>query len=158
MNRLVKKSEKQVGPIYNFVSLNTLMKILNTDTLSGNYDKYGKSISFTRNKNLWFENRAVRIEVDGNMLSNTYHIEPFNFFPEEGAKPQQHENESEERVWESQISPFKQYITQITLSSYRAAWTYNPLVKQALGKEHYTMKDVAQFIQSEYGINVEVID
>ena len=84
---------KQVGTLYHFTTLNSLLDILKSNKLTTrtyNIDSpYGKQvISLTRNKNFdktnqifWFRlagNRPinVRLTLDGDKLSNNYHLEP----------------------------------------------------------------------------------
>jgi len=84
---------KQVGTLYHYTTFQNAVEILSKNCLHtrtyGISSPYGKEvISFTRNKNFhdinklfWFRvagNREVnvRLALDGNKLSNTYHLEP----------------------------------------------------------------------------------
>ena len=85
---------KQVGPLYHFTTLPSLLDMLNSNSiLTRSYSTpspYGhENLSFTRNKDLdkanaifWFRlarNRGdinVRLTFDGDKLANNYHIEP----------------------------------------------------------------------------------
>lgn len=75
---------KQLGTLYHYTTLLGLVKILTTNTMkkaigidASNPNAF-QGVSLTRNKNLNFENGAVRINLDGDKISNIYKIEPFN--------------------------------------------------------------------------------
>lgn len=67
---------KQVGPVYHFTTLNALEAILSMDTMSS---KQYDHVSFTRNPMLKFYDRHIRIEFDGDAMSNRFHIEPYMY-------------------------------------------------------------------------------
>lgn len=87
--------EKQVGIIYHYTSLWSLLDILKDNFLIAKTDVFNsvpegfKHISFTRDKNFHksptrdsdgIGGTSVRIVIDGDKLSNKYKIEPYNYF------------------------------------------------------------------------------
>lgn len=116
---------KQVGPLYHFTTFDSLEGILEEDRMepSAMYDY----ISFTRNPLLHLHRRNVRIDFDGDEMSNKFHIEPFlydpekdpNFYdPEHVDYKQRRElygEEREERVKTKEIKGIKKFITSIEI-------------------------------------------
>lgn len=82
--------EKQVGIIYHYTNLWSLIDILKDDFLIPKSDDSNfKYVSFTRDKNFHksktrnsdgIGGTSVRIVIDGTKLSNKYKIEPYNYF------------------------------------------------------------------------------
>ena len=104
---------KQVGPLYHYTCYESALKILKSDKLTTR----SGWISFTRNKNLHRRDREelelvelctdVRLEFDGDRLSNRYRIEPYQY--------EDVPDEDEERVSALVISPVKHYLRGITI-------------------------------------------
>lgn len=117
---------KQVGVLYHFVgeddnetdddgneTLGSLEAILSSNKLYN--EQYGY-ISFTRNKNLGFDGRKVRLVIDGNKLSARYKIDPFHDLENWVA------DEDEERyvqTWRrSSIKPILSFILRIEIDAF----------------------------------------
>ena len=100
---------KQVGTLYHFTYLNNLVEILKSNELrSGSAEpfkgKHTNYISFTRSRN--FENEVdfgseCKIVIDGDKLSDKYHIEPFNYYSgrQNFGSYSPKDYEKEERIW-----------------------------------------------------------
>lgn len=78
---------KQVGPLYHFTYLDSLIKILDSNVLRAGQEKINgvtqDYISMTRNRFLEKQTQfgfECAIKVDGTYLSNTYKIVPFNYY------------------------------------------------------------------------------
>jgi hypothetical protein len=105
---------KQVGILYHWTDdLDTLEKILSEDKM---WSSYGY-ISFSRNKNLNYLHRAVKITFDGDNMSNHFKLEPHLF-----NKQTKYKKEAEERIMCTHkysdgrfITGIKKYITDITV-------------------------------------------
>jgi hypothetical protein len=113
---------KQVGTLYHFTNLFSLIKILETNTFKGSnaWNKNEKPfVSFTRNKNGWGlvsgPGKTVRITIDGNKLSNNYKISPYDM---QNLKRWEDTplDEMEERVF-GDINNAKNYIIEIVIQS-----------------------------------------
>ncbi len=97
---------KQVGIIYHFTSFDGFVGMLagNKLILKSIFYDY---ISFTRDYDLVtrsgeFESAEVRIAVYGDLLSDKYHIEPFNFYDLHGERGWG-QTESEERIHQESV-------------------------------------------------------
>jgi hypothetical protein len=108
---------KQVGILYHYTSVVSLMKILKSGELLGSLEYGNKFISFTRDKNFLkhpmrtIKDDAVRIVLDGDKLSNKYKIQPFNY--QYRFATRYDDAESEERIYIDKISNIKNYIIRI---------------------------------------------
>lgn len=67
---------KAVGPLYHFTTLAGLEDMLESDEMISKQYDY---VSFTRNPSLKFYDRHIRIEFDGDEMSNRVHIEPYMY-------------------------------------------------------------------------------
>jgi len=147
---------KQVGTLYHFIPFNTLVKVLESNCLKNKFasgqektfDPKQYYISFTRNKNFdqvakifnlrvginynpTYVGCVCRLTIDGNSLSNNYHIEPvrdtsfssndpkskWSQTPKTIKKGKKYfsADESEERIYTNQCLPINKYLTEITL-------------------------------------------
>lgn len=75
---------KQVGTLYHYTDIVSLLKILDSNKL-GDYNKKGElDISLTRDKNFHHRTYIIPTEaclvLDGNKLSNNYKITPYDYF------------------------------------------------------------------------------
>jgi hypothetical protein len=122
MKRLIKNTQKQIGTLYHYTDIDKLYSILKNDELgrwSGNYVSFTRNRSFQQGERNISSDLQCRLEVDGNSLSNSYKIEPYDFFGD-GVRPndkyykQPELYEAEERV-KQQIKPITPYITAITI-------------------------------------------
>jgi hypothetical protein len=124
------KEAKQVGTLYHYTYYSALEKILKTNQLKAyegsinNKGERGYSISFTRDKQLHRKSVAsllpngqpeIRIEIDGDKLSEKYRIEPYaagNF-----QKKFKSHYEAEERIISDKkfSIPIKDYIKGIDI-------------------------------------------
>jgi len=104
---------KQVGVIYHFTNLESLIYILFENVIASSRQEY---ISFTRNYNLkntynkekpW---SGVRIAVDGDMLTDRYKLSPYSDTVN-GIKGE----ESEERILDNKIVGVIKLIKQIDI-------------------------------------------
>ena len=122
---------KSVGILYHYTSFDSLEGIIEEDRMeSSDVLKY---ISFTRNPLLGtsetFKRRNVRITLNGDMMSNKFHIEPFMYDPSKDEmfnvsfrKPipynqlrKQYGEEREERITKPEISGIKKAILAVEL-------------------------------------------
>ena len=110
---------KQVGLLYHWTYLDALEKILKTDKMwsAMNY------ISFSRNKNLNFHDRPVKITFDGDKMSDEFKFEPHLYMKDVNYKEESEEriecdeySETKETGWEDMISGVKKYIIDIEVS------------------------------------------
>lgn len=119
---------KQVGTLYHFTYLDNLVNIVKTNELrSGSKEPYKQKhtnyISFTRSRN--FENEIgfeaeCRLVIDGDKLSDKYHIEPFNYYSgnQNFGTYSPKDFEKEERVWlanTDKINNISAYINRIDI-------------------------------------------
>jgi hypothetical protein len=113
---------KQVGLLYHWTDIDSLEKILTEDRMVGHMNY----ISLSRNKNLNFNGRQVRITFDGDKMSNKFKFEPHLYM-----KDLKYKEESEERIpctdfsepeteytkhnrgWENIIKGVKKYMVDI---------------------------------------------
>lgn len=116
---------KQVGPLYHFTNFDSLESILEDDKMepSALYDY----ISFTRNPLLKLHKRNVRIDFDGDEMSNKYHFEPFLYDPEKdpnfydpehvgyAERRKLYGEEREERIKMTEIHSIKKFISSIEI-------------------------------------------
>jgi hypothetical protein len=116
---------KQVGPLYHFTNFDSLEGIFEEDKMepSAMYDY----ISFTRNPLLKLHKRNVRIDFDGDEMSNRFHFEPFLYDPEKdpnfydpehvgyAERRQLYGDEREERIKSHEIHGIKKFITSIEI-------------------------------------------
>ena len=80
---------KQVGILYHWTKLSALENILKDDRM---WSSMGY-ISFSRNKNLNFENKPVLIIFDGNSMSNKFKFEPHIYMSD-----LRYKHEAEEKI------------------------------------------------------------
>lgn len=110
------REAKQVGIIYHFTHNIAFLKILS--------DKGFKTvnhpfISFTRNYNLLGDFGQFRFALDGDRLSNKYHIEPY--MDTEYAITRGHEGREERILWPTgKLLPVLGYVIQIDIL--RSGW------------------------------------
>lgn len=111
--KYVLESAKQVGALYHYTSFFNLLSILEKDKLQRGPTGY---VSFTRNRyfhrlpGLVGVKTDVRIQTDGDVLSEKYRLEPYKYHGLDLEVPY----ESEERTLRT-ISSFKQYVKGVTL-------------------------------------------
>ena len=119
--------EKQVGILYHFTYLYSMLEIIDSDILGDkSLGKYNE-ISFTRDKNFYKRTKIVPVEccfiVDGNKLSNKYKIKPYQW---NSAHFSQHSNnlkspksgkieDQMEEVVYGYISDFNKYVKSIII-------------------------------------------
>lgn len=113
---------KQVGLLYHFTTIESLLAILDMNTLmSLGFD----AISLTRNKHKfnstdsqYFSTESCLI-LDGNKLSNNHKIKPYNYFGDKkfysGEEVPPENWEQEERVLDKDIENIKDYIVGIII-------------------------------------------
>jgi hypothetical protein len=80
---------KQVGILYHWTDLQSLINILRDDKMLS----WRGYISFSRNKNLEFENKPCKIIFDGDKMSNHFKFKPHLY-----RKSRYYKDEAEERV------------------------------------------------------------
>lgn len=149
---------KQVGIIYHFTDPLNALKILQSNKLlAGNSsgDSYTNGISFTRNKNL---NRggctAVHIVINGDKLSNRYHIEPLNVWshmePLDGHGP--YDREDEERVTKLEIKDILKYIIRIDIHTK----VYNNPRTEERFKKRAKVSSINEYVNKiqKYGVSI----
>ena len=115
---------KQVGPLYHFTSLKRSVMILAENHMKIHTENGVTGIPMTRDKNFWNIERSVngtdvRLEFDGNKISNRFRIQPFNAFQLSARSLKSHETvESEERVIVKDMRKFNvsDYLVNITVN------------------------------------------
>ena len=75
------KEAKQVGTVYHYTTILSLLKILDDDVLGDkSLGKYSR-VSLTRDKNFQKRTKIIpaecRITINGDKLSNRYKIQPY---------------------------------------------------------------------------------
>jgi hypothetical protein len=137
MKKLIKKllkeailnEGKQVGPIYHFTRINYILPIISMNRMRVNSEDFKFSgvdatgISMTRDKNFWNSGRSVggtdvRLEFNGDAISNDYKVVPFNAFTMRTRDSDFPEyNESEERIviQNKPFAPLK-YLTGVSIN------------------------------------------
>jgi len=112
---------KQVGILYHFTDMSSLIKILETNILKAS-NKFEKekppTVSLTRDKLADIRGvggtgtKTVRISIDGDKLSNKYKIQPFQ-------DPKIKKDEMEEKVLTNGIDNFSNYVIKIIIPKKR---------------------------------------
>jgi len=116
---------KSVGPLYHYTLFDSLEGIMEDDRMesSAMFDY----ISFSRNPLLKLHRRTVRINFDGDAMSNRFKIEPFLYDPEKDpmfydpehidykTRRELYGEEREERIKAKEIKDIKKYITSIEI-------------------------------------------
>jgi hypothetical protein len=132
---------KQVGTLYHFTDLSSLLNILKTNTLKAS-SKFEKdklpTVSLTRDKLGDIGGvggtgtKTVRISIDGNKLSNKYKITPYNYYSN---YPDYKESEDEmEEIVQGDIKNIIDYIIEVRISP-NSDSLYNPnFIKNLIGK------------------------
>ena len=124
---------KNVGILYHYTDDESILSILETNTLKANHNDYDSpnSVSFTRNKN-FHSNKyrtmddSFRLVIDGDKLSNNYKVKPYQdayepmiqdyLWKGHPNRRLYYESESEEKV-ESDINNILKYIIEINYST-----------------------------------------
>lgn len=114
---------KQVGPLYHFTSLKRSVMILSENHMKMHRENNVYGIPMTRDKNFWNIERSVngvdvRLEFDGNKISNRFRIQPFNAFTANTRSSSPEYIESEERVVVNDMRDFNvsDYLVNITVN------------------------------------------
>lgn len=152
---------KQVGIVYHFTSIPYLQHILAAGSIQGSsdfLDGYEQVfVSATRNYDLDWLDKSVRLTLDGDRISDNYKVEPIHYFNRENKaefrdKGPNHKhykkvitNQYEERIWANKLA-LVPYVLQIDI---------NKSVLKAEDME--SMDDVRQKIVQQ-GIMVNVVD
>jgi len=135
------KEAKQVGALYHFTTLQSLLDILKTNTLKAS-NKFEKdkfpTVSLTRDKLGDIGGvggtgtKTVRISIDGNKLSNKYKITPYNYYFN---YPDYKESEDEmEEIVQGDIKNIIDYIIEVRISPGSEA-LFNPnFIKDLIDK------------------------
>ncbi len=118
---MVIQEGKQVGILYHFTDTDSLVDIIKSDTIEAHeineygLEDHGKYVSFSRNKNFANETTFFKFQccivIDGDRLSNRYHIEPHYW---EWQNPEITEDQFEEQV-KGDINNLDEYIIKIIL-------------------------------------------
>ena len=117
------KEAKQVGTLYHYTPILSLLKILKSNTLGDeSLGKYS-TVSLTRDKNFHKRTKIIpsesRIVIDGDKLSNNYKIKPYqwnaaHFQGKPASKSGEIEDQMEEEV-QGAIKNINQYIDRIDI-------------------------------------------
>lgn len=102
---------KQVGVLYHSTTYENLLQILKDDMLLKGNHNY---ISFTRNKINVKSSLPCQIIVDGDKLSNSYKVEPFDYF--KGRYNDYSTDEQEERVLIRMIKNLHKYVIKVIIN------------------------------------------
>ena len=152
---------KQVGIIYHFTSVPYLERILAAGCIQGTndfLDDYkGTFVSATRNYDLDWMDKSVRLTLDGDAISNNFKVEPIHYFNKENNaefrdKGPQHKhykkvvtNQFEERIWAASLS-LVPYVLQVDIN---ALLITPPQLEQ--------LDDLRQLI-GEQGIQTKIVE
>jgi hypothetical protein len=125
---------KQVGLLYHWTDLKSLISIIKDNTLNATNPDYGKtthayidgpSVSFTRvaDKNTFqlAEEADAVLVIDGDKLSNNYKIIPYSDF-------NAFSDEMEERIYNKNIINLDKYIIKVIL--YKSTSNIESLLKE----------------------------
>ena len=114
---------KQVGPLYHFTSLKRSVMILSENHMKIHRENDVYGIPMTRDKNFWNIERSVngvdvRLEFDGNKISNRFRVQQFNAFTANARSSSPEYVESEERVVVNDMRDFNvsDYLVNITVN------------------------------------------
>ena len=117
------KEAKQVGTVYHYTTILSLLKILDDDVLGDkSLGKYSR-VSLTRDKNFQKRTKIIpaecRITINGDKLSNRYKIQPYqwnaaHFSGKAATKGGEIEDQMEEEV-QGYITGISDYIQKIEL-------------------------------------------
>ena len=123
---------KQRGELYHFTTFPSLIKILDQDMIKigNNIRKHEGGVSLTRDKNflktpkMISKNLGVCIVLDGDKLSENYHIEPYDHFFDRLKKHTDkfityYDVDENEEVIFKDINNVSNYITKIILFKYK---------------------------------------
>ena len=128
LNRCCRLNEAYLGDLYHVTTLSHLYSILATNCIYRTVDDYGHKdsrmgndvnvVCLTRNKNFQYKtNNFVRITLDGELISSSLRnakIHPYNYY-EKDKEPNFNAQESEERVYKSDIYPLNKYCKSIDI-------------------------------------------
>ena len=135
---------KQVGTLYHFTDIWSLLNILKTDTLKSS-NKFEKqklpTVSLTRDKLGdtggvgGTGTKTVRISIDGDKLSNKYKITPYNYYSN---YPDFKESEDEmEEIIQGDINNITNYIIEIRIDPIVASRFPPNFIKELIDKYPY---------------------
>ena len=135
---------KQVGTLYHFTDMSSLLNILKTNTLkaSNKFEKQkSPTVSLTRDKLGDIGGvggtgtKTVRISIDGNKLSNKYKITPYNYYFN---YPDFKESEDEmEEIIQGDINDITNYIIEIRINPITADIFHPNVIKGLIDKYPY---------------------
>jgi len=138
------KEGKQVGVLYHFTDIYSLLNILKTNTLKAS-SKFEKeklpTVSLTRDKLGDIGGvggtgtKTVRISIDGDKLSNKYKITPYNYYSNH-PDFKQSEDEMEE-VIQGDINNITNYIIEIRIDPAAASVFPPSTMKELIDKYPY---------------------
>lgn len=148
------RERKQVGIIYHYTSLVSLLKILKTGTLKAGAEG---TISTTRNKNgkdmiFGLESNQCCLVLDGNTLSDTYKIKPYRDIINS------YEDEQEERIFTSEIKNIDKYIIKIILFN-PDDWSFSgketKVISKILGLDYFDLDAVIEFLENNFSLEIK---
>ena len=125
---------KQVGILYHWTDLKSLINIIKNNTLNATDPDYGKtthadisgpSLSFTRTSNRYAfqlaEEADAVLVIDGDKLSNNYKIIPYSDF-------NAFSDEMEERIYNKNVTNLDKYVIKVIL--YKSTPKIKSLLKE----------------------------
>jgi hypothetical protein len=135
---------KQVGTLYHFTNMFSLLDILKTNTLKAS-NKFEKqklpTVSLTRDKLGDIGGvggtgtKTVRISIDGDKLSNKYKITPYNYYSN---YPDFKESEDEmEEIIQGDVNNITNYIIEIRIDPITANIFHPSVIKGLIDKYPY---------------------
>ena len=137
---------KNIGKLYHILDYEKLLFVLKTNTLQS-YKAGGGNISFTRNKSMngyLGDNPTsfIKLEIDGNKLSNNYKIRPYSYTNAFG----EHFEEYEEQVRSNKIDNIFNYVDKVIIIKGRLDF----LLKSKIWREE-DPSDYVTTIGTRYG-------
>ncbi len=114
---------KQRGSLYHFTTIRSLV-MMAAEGRMGTLGKH-EEVSLTRDKNLWRSTKIVphevRVELDGDALSERYRIRPYqwnaeHFYGRKASDRGRIEDQAEEVVV-GEISPLRRYVKSVVIDS-----------------------------------------
>jgi len=155
---------KQVGILYHYTSLESLVQITNSNMLRQmGYD----GVSLTRDKNFHKWDREsipseCRFIIDGDKLSHNFKIEPFNYYANDkdafnNERPYNHTPyyDEQEEVVKRPIKPLNKYVIQLQIFEKVLNEYYDNEYFDSVHLDQYPTKDdFIEFLEEKFKVEL----